>query len=94
MCQGLETPPSPLPAPAIAPAAAPLVLPIPRASGYGSPLSSSYGGVAAAAPGPSAAFNTELAPETAPMGRGAPTKPLPKVSPISAKLLASDNLVC
>lgn len=85
MCEGLETPP--VPAPSIAPAQAPSVLPIPLAGGYGSyGQGPTYGGVAAAAPAPSAEFGSELAPETAPMGRGAPTKPLPKVLFISLNL--------
>ena len=46
--------------------------------GYGAPSTTSYGGIAsAAAPGPSMDMGmaSELAPETAPMGMGAPVIP-------------------
>lgn len=68
-------PPSP-----VAPATTPIpIIPAgygrPQGYGYGSPPAST-----AAAPGPSMGMASELAPETAPMGMGAPAKPQIKVS--------------
>ncbi len=71
MCEGLMTPPATAPVPVTKPVSY-------GYGGYGAPSTTSYGGIAsAAAPGPSMDMGmaSELAPETAPMGMGAPVIP-------------------